>query len=65
MKGRKRKRGLFLANVPDLYCSFVEGVKHMGEPESFAIVLKWLFKLLDVPGDVGKFLATIPFKPKY
>ncbi|KAI0394720.1 alpha/beta-hydrolase [Xylariaceae sp. FL0594] len=43
----------------------VEGVKHMGEPESFAIVLKWLFKLLGVDGDVGKFLSTIPFKPKY
>jgi hypothetical protein len=37
----------------------------MGEPQSFTIVLKWVFKLLDVPGDAGKFLATIPFKPKY
>ncbi|KAI2472160.1 yellowish-green 1-like protein [Annulohypoxylon bovei var. microspora] len=44
---------------------FVPGVKHMGEPESFSIILKWVFKLLDIPGDVGQFLSTIPFKPKY
>ncbi|GAP82930.1 putative conidial pigment biosynthesis protein ayg1 protein [Rosellinia necatrix] len=44
---------------------FVRGTKHMGEPESFAIILEWLFKLLEVPGNVGEFLSTIPFKPKY
>ncbi|KAI1467467.1 yellowish-green 1-like protein [Daldinia caldariorum] len=44
---------------------FVPGVKHMGEPQSFSIILQWLFKLLDIQGDVGKFLLTIPSKPKY
>ncbi|KAI0889473.1 yellowish-green 1-like protein [Annulohypoxylon maeteangense] len=44
---------------------FVPGTKHMGEPESFSIILKWVFKLLDIDGDVGRFLSTIPFKPKY
>ncbi|KAI0521374.1 Alpha/Beta hydrolase protein [Xylaria bambusicola] len=44
---------------------FVSGSKHMGEPASFVIILQWLFKLLEVPGDVRKFLSTIPFKAKY
>ncbi|KAI8633476.1 alpha/beta-hydrolase [Xylariaceae sp. FL1651] len=44
---------------------FVSGVKHMGEAASFVIILQWLFKLLDLPGDPFQFLSTIPFKPKY
>ncbi|KAI0970116.1 Alpha/Beta hydrolase protein [Xylaria arbuscula] len=44
---------------------FVGGSKHMGEPDSFVIILQWLFKLLEIPGDVNKFLSTIPFKAKY
>ena len=39
--------------------------KHMGEPQSFKIILQWIFKALNVPGDVGKFMSTLPFKPKY
>lgn len=37
----------------------------MGEPESFHIILQWIFKVLDIQGDAGRFLSTIPFKPKY
>lgn len=37
----------------------------MGEPESFSIILKWIFKLLDIEGDVGRFMSTIPSRPKY
>ncbi|KAI1826432.1 Alpha/Beta hydrolase protein [Xylaria intraflava] len=44
---------------------FVSGRKHMGEPESFVIILQWLFKLLEVPGNAREFLSTIPFKPRY
>ncbi|KAI1339548.1 yellowish-green 1-like protein [Xylariaceae sp. FL0016] len=44
---------------------FVPDTKHMGEPASFGIILRWLFELLDVEGDVGKFMSTIPFKPRY
>lgn len=45
---------------------FVKGVKHMGEPDSFFIILKWIYDLLgledvDVKGQMG----TLPFKPKY
>ncbi|KAL7628238.1 hypothetical protein AAE478_002437 [Parahypoxylon ruwenzoriense] len=44
---------------------FVPGIKHMGEPASFFIILQWIFKLLDIPGDAAKFMSTIPSKPKY
>ncbi|KAI0485299.1 yellowish-green 1-like protein [Xylariaceae sp. FL0804] len=45
---------------------FVPDRKHMGEPESFFIILRWLFKLLDIKdGDPGKFMSTIPSKPQY
>ncbi|KAF2257697.1 alpha/beta-hydrolase [Lojkania enalia] len=44
---------------------FVQGVKHMGEPESFLIILKWLYGLFGVDADPVKQLQTLPFKPKY
>ncbi|OTB03038.1 hypothetical protein M426DRAFT_263842 [Hypoxylon sp. CI-4A] len=44
---------------------FLQGRKHMGEPESFSIILKWIFELLEIPGDIGQFLSTIPSRPKY
>ncbi|CAJ2513474.1 Uu.00g015930.m01.CDS01 [Anthostomella pinea] len=44
---------------------FVPGTKHMGEPTSFFIILPWIFKLLEIEGDVRRFMSTIPFKPKY
>lgn len=37
----------------------------MGEPDSFVIILQWLFDLLEISGDVEAFLATIPFKAQY
>lgn len=45
--------------------SFVGGHKHMGEPASFVIILKWLFELLGIPGNIKAFLSTIPFKAQY
>jgi hypothetical protein len=44
---------------------FVDGKKHMGEPESFFIIIKWLYEVLGVKGDVGRQMQTLPFKPKY
>lgn len=44
---------------------FVEGRKHMGEPESFMIVLNWIYSLLDVNADPREQLAKLPFKAKY
>lgn len=44
---------------------FVRGVKHMGEPESFFIILKWIYKLFGLKANPGEQMSTIPFKPKY
>lgn len=44
---------------------FVVGKKHMGEPESFFIILEWFSKLLDIKIDIPQFMSTIPSKPKY
>ncbi|KAK6084409.1 hypothetical protein SCUP234_01791 [Seiridium cupressi] len=44
---------------------FVAGKKHMGEPDSFFIILRWLSALLDIEIDIGRFMSTIPSRPKY
>ncbi|KAF1931653.1 alpha/beta-hydrolase [Didymella exigua CBS 183.55] len=44
---------------------FVTGIKHMGEPVSFFIIITWLYKLFGVEADVVKQVQTLPFKPKY
>ncbi|KAI1364574.1 Alpha/Beta hydrolase protein [Xylaria arbuscula] len=56
---------LCLQHGPPKEVRFISGCKHMGEPASFVVILQWLFELLEIPGDVRKFLMTIPFKPKY
>ncbi|KAH9841314.1 heptaketide hydrolyase ayg1-like [Teratosphaeria destructans] len=44
---------------------FVKDRKHMGEPESFSIIITWLFKLFGIKGHPGEILRTVPSKPKY
>ena len=44
---------------------FIRDRKHMGEPESFMIILQELFDVLDIKANPGKFLSTLPFQPKY
>jgi hypothetical protein len=44
---------------------FVKGKKHMGEPESFGIILKWIYGLLGIEGNVGDQLKMLLFKAKY
>ncbi|KAK0352512.1 hypothetical protein LTR59_008723 [Friedmanniomyces endolithicus] len=44
---------------------FVKDRKHMGEPESFGIVLKWLYQLFGIEGNPADHLKTIPSRPKY
>lgn len=43
----------------------VEGKKHMGEPESFHIILKWIHELLGLDGDYMAQLRSMPTKTKY
>ncbi|KAF2457562.1 Alpha/Beta hydrolase protein [Lineolata rhizophorae] len=44
---------------------FVTGKKHMGEPDSFIIILKWIYKLFGLNANPGQQLSSIPFQPKY
>ena len=44
---------------------FIPGAKHMGEPQSFAIVLQWIYNVFGIQSNPGKQLLTIPFKAKY
>lgn len=44
---------------------FVQGVKHMGEPMSFFIILQWFYRLFGIQADPVKQMQTLPFKPKY
>jgi hypothetical protein len=37
----------------------------MGEPMSFFVILRWLYKLFDIEADPVKQMQTLPFKAKY
>jgi dienelactone hydrolase len=44
---------------------FIEGSKHMGEPESFFVILQWIYNLFGLDGHPGEQLKTVPTKTKY
>lgn len=44
---------------------FVDGKPHMGEPESFFIILKWIYQLFGIKANPVEQLKTLPFKAKY
>lgn len=44
---------------------FVEGVKHMGEPMSFFVILRWLYGVFGIEADPVEQMQTLPFKAKY
>jgi hypothetical protein len=37
----------------------------MGEPESFTIILNWIYAILGLEGNVVDQLKMLPFKAKY
>lgn len=37
----------------------------MGEPESFFVILNWIYKLFGIKANAGQQMSTMPFKPKY
>ncbi|KAK0724290.1 yellowish-green 1-like protein [Lasiosphaeris hirsuta] len=43
----------------------VKGKKHMGEPDSFFIILAWIHELLGLDGDYMHQIKLLPSKPKY
>jgi len=44
---------------------FVPDRKHMGEPEAFFIILKWIYALFGIDANPVTQLQTRPVKPKY
>lgn len=44
---------------------FVPGIKHMGEPMSFFVILKWLYGVFGVEADPVGQMQGLPFKPKF
>ncbi|KAF2746819.1 alpha/beta-hydrolase [Sporormia fimetaria CBS 119925] len=44
---------------------FVLDTKHMGEPESFDVCLRWLYKLFDIEGDMKVQFAALNTRPKF
>lgn len=54
-----------LQHGPPKEARFVPGIKHMGEPQSFFIIMNWIYKLFGIKGNAGQQLSTMPFKPKY
>lgn len=43
----------------------VKGKKHMGEPDSFFIILKWIYNVLGLQGDIMDQMKTLPSRSKY
>ncbi|KIV98612.1 hypothetical protein, variant [Verruconis gallopava] len=56
---------LTLQHGPPKEARFVTGKKHMGEPDSFFIILNWIYKLFNLEADAGQQLSTLPFKSKF
>ena len=57
---------LALQHGPVKEARFVPGIKHMGEPESFFIIMRWIYELFGIQGDNPEAqLSTMPFKPQY
>ncbi|KAF2083758.1 alpha/beta-hydrolase [Saccharata proteae CBS 121410] len=56
---------LALMHGPPKEARFVKGVKHMGEPESFFIILEWIYNLFGIEANPGAQMSTVPFKAKY
>ena len=44
---------------------FVTGTKHMGEPDSFFVILKWIYALFGIKANPVDQMKTLPFKAKY
>ncbi|OAP64647.1 hypothetical protein AYL99_00619 [Fonsecaea erecta] len=43
----------------------VKGKKHMGEPDSFFIILKWIYGLLGLQGNIMDQMKLLPSRTKY
>ncbi|RDA91807.1 hypothetical protein CP533_2834 [Ophiocordyceps camponoti-saundersi (nom. inval.)] len=44
---------------------FVAGTKHMGEPESFFVILNWLYRLFGIEANPAEHLKVMASKPRF
>ncbi|KAM0714235.1 hypothetical protein Q7P37_010022 [Cladosporium fusiforme] len=44
---------------------FIEDRKHMGEPESFFVIIQWIYNLFGIEGKPVDQMKTIPSRPRY
>ncbi|KAK4990613.1 hypothetical protein LTR66_006756 [Elasticomyces elasticus] len=56
---------LCLLHGPLKEVRFLNGRKHMGEPESFVLILKWIYDLFGMEANPVEQMKTIPFQAKY
>jgi pimeloyl-ACP methyl ester carboxylesterase len=54
-----------LLRGPPKEAKFIPGKKHMGEPDSFHIILRWIYNLFGIEGNPADQLRTIPTKYYY
>lgn len=56
---------LALQHGPIKEARFIAGKKHMGEPDSFFVILKWIYGLFGLQANPGKQMSFMPFKSKF
>jgi pimeloyl-ACP methyl ester carboxylesterase len=54
-----------LENGQPKLARMVKGKKHMGEPDSFFIILKWIYQMFGLRGDIMDQMKTLPSRMKY
>lgn len=54
-----------LENGQPKLARMVKGKKHMGEPDSFFIILKWIYGVLGLQGDIMDQMKMLPTRCKY
>ncbi|KAK5002518.1 hypothetical protein LTR28_011320, partial [Elasticomyces elasticus] len=53
---------LCLLHGPPKEVRFLDGRKHMGEPESFILILRWIYDLFGMDANPVEQMKTIPFQ---
>jgi len=56
---------LALMRGPIKEARFVQGKPHMGEPDSFFIILQWIYRIFGIEANPVEQLKTLPFQAKY
>ena len=44
---------------------FIMNKKHMGEPDSFIVIIKWIYEMFGIEGNPVDQAKLLPFQAKY